>query len=104
MSKKNTNIPYSSTLGELFSFSPVFGKKMTVDFNTPEVSSLGGLLLMRESELKVGILSSLSSCLRDDRNPFLIHHTYNEIMTQRVFQIASGYEDCNETVFVMMMC
>lgn len=96
MSKNNQKISYSSMQGELFSFSPVQGKQIVVDFDSPEVSSLGGLLLMRESEREVGILSSLSSCLRDKRNPLLIHHTYNEMIIQRVFQIASGYEDCDD--------
>lgn len=43
MSKNNKNISYSSTQGELFSFSPVSGKKISVDFDSPEVSSLGAV-------------------------------------------------------------
>lgn len=65
MSKNNQKISYSSTQGELFSLSPVQGKQIVVDFDSPEVSSLGGLLLMRESKREVVIRSSLSSCLRE---------------------------------------
>lgn len=54
MSKNNQKISYSSTQGELFSLSPVQGKQIVVDFDSPEVSSLGGLLLMRESKLEDG--------------------------------------------------
>lgn len=57
---------------ELFSFSPINGKQVSINFHSPEVSPLGGLLLMHESEREVGIISSLTDCLTDKRKPFLL--------------------------------
>ena len=38
------------TFPTLFELEPVAGKKVTVDFSAPELSSLGGLSLVREYE------------------------------------------------------
>lgn len=93
ISQNNVSIQRDS---ELFSFSPVYHKPVRVAFTSPMVSSLGGLFLVRECEQHVGIVSSLTNSLIDKRNPYLIHHTYNEMMTQRIYQITSGYEDCDD--------
>lgn len=56
----------------------------------------GGLLLLREFDQRVGFIDRLNGCIRDDRSAFLIRHTYKEILTRRIFQIACGYEDAND--------
>ncbi len=53
-------------------------------------------MLMRESALSKDLLCSISNCIQDNRQPYLIHHTLQELISQRVFQIAAGYEDADD--------
>ena len=69
---------------------------MELGFTGADISSDGGLLLLRECEQHTGILQSLTSCLRDERHPSYIRHGFSEMLTQRVFQIAAGYEDADD--------
>lgn len=78
---------------ELF---PVSNKKTELSYTGEQISSDGGLLLLREVENQVGLISRLSSCITDVRDERYIDHTIKELITQRVFQIAAGYEDCND--------
>ncbi len=79
---------------ELF---PVAGKKIEVTFTGERISSDGGLLLLREVENQIGIIKNASSGIDDWRDQRYIDHTIEEMLTQRVFQIAAGYEDCNHS-------
>ena len=58
-------------------------------------SDCGGLLL-REVEKRIGILRQFAACFTDYRNPDLIEHTVEELIAQRVFGLALGYEDLND--------
>src|SRR5665811_236887 len=60
------------------------------------ISSDGGLLLLRELDSRLNLLSSASNCIRDERDQRYIDHSVKELLAQRVFQIAAGYEDCND--------
>lgn len=75
---------------------PVSNKKVELSFSGERISSDGGLLLLREVESQLGILERISSCITDVRDSRYIDHTLKEMITQRVFQIAAGYEDCND--------
>lgn len=92
---KNTTVP-SCEQGVLFNIAPVIGKRVEVSFTGSDISSDGGLLLLKECEQQAGILRSISSCLKDERHQSYIDHSYEEMLTQRVFQIAAGYEDAND--------
>ena len=71
-------------------------KEVQIAFTAPDLSSDGGLLLAAKAEKATGIIASLSSCVRDWRNPDLIHHTIDDQIRQRVLQIAAGYEDADD--------
>jgi hypothetical protein len=75
---------------------PVSGKQVELSFTGDQVSSDGGLLLLRELESRLGLIDRISSCITDNRDQRYIDHTIKEMITQRVFQIAAGYEDCND--------
>lgn len=75
---------------------PVSNKKVELSFSGERISSDGGLLLLREVENQLGLLEHISSCITDTRDSRYIDHTLKEMITQRVFQIAAGYEDCND--------
>ena len=61
-----------------------------------DIASDGGAILIAEADRKLGLTSKLAACLRDDREPTKIQHAVAEMIAQRVYQIACGYEDCND--------
>jgi hypothetical protein len=75
---------------------PIRGKNIELSFNGDRISSDGGLLLLRELDSQLNLLSSASNCIRDERDKRYIDHSVKELLAQRVFQIAAGYEDCND--------
>jgi len=78
---------------ELF---PVSSKKIELSFSGDQIGSDGGLLLLREVERQIGLIDNISGCISDNRDQRYIEHTIQELLIQRVFQIAAGYEDCND--------
>lgn len=78
-----------------FSFEKTFcGKKIRMDFNAPDLSSNGGLMLFLGMDC--GLLDKIADCISDWRQPGLIHHSIGDMIRQRVGQIACGYEDAND--------
>jgi hypothetical protein len=78
-------------------FPSVHGKKVVADFAGGVVTSDAGLLLLRETERSVGIISRLTGCVKDTRDQRYVDHTMRELITQRVMQIACGYEDADDS-------
>ena len=67
-----------------------------IDFNGGEMSSDAGLLLLREVEKQTGIIKALASVVTDNRDSRYVSHQTSALLTQRIFQIAAGYEDAND--------
>jgi len=82
---------------QLFLFKDISNKKIEVDFNGGEVSSDAGLLFLREVENRIGLISKMTNCLQDRRHPGYIKHRLLDLLKQRIFQIACGYEDGNDS-------
>ena len=70
--------------------------KVEADFEGGNVSSDGGLLLLREVDRRLDVLGRASRCLRDDRDPSRILHTQESQLRQRVLGLIQGYEDLND--------
>jgi hypothetical protein len=85
-----------NSFSTLFDLSSVCKKPIEISFTAEKISSDGGLLLLREIEGRNGILQSIANCIQEDRHPGYIKHSKNSMLTQRVFQIAAGYEDAND--------
>ena len=75
---------------------PIGDKKIELSYSGEQISSDGGLLLLREVENQTGLIYGISSCITDIRDLRYVDHSITELITQRVFQIAAGYEDCND--------
>ena len=60
------------------------------------MSSDGGVLLLRELDRSLGLTRQVAACFQDRRNPDLIVHTVPELVAQRTFGLALGYEDLND--------
>lgn len=73
-----------------------FQGKIVLDFNGGETTSDSGLLLLREFDGQLALTKRLSGLFDDWRNPDLIEHHSREMLCQRIYQIAAGYQDCND--------
>ena len=69
---------------------------VVIRFDAPDISSDGGVLLLREVDERLGLTAAMAACLPDERDPTRVVHSRPEQVRQRTFQIALGYEDCND--------
>ena len=77
-------------------FASISGKKVTADFTGGEVTSDAGVMVMRETANKIGIIEQLAQAIHDERHQSYVKHELLELLTQRIFQIICGYEDAND--------
>lgn len=76
---------------------PMLGpRQVLADFDGGEISSDGGALLLRETERLTGVIRQFAACFTDHRNSDLTEHTLEELIAQRVYALALGYEDLND--------
>jgi hypothetical protein len=77
-------------------FASCQGRKVQADFEGGEVSSDGGLLLLREVDRRLGMLKRAAKLLPDGRQSGKVRHSMDSIVRQRVLALAQGYEDLND--------
>ncbi|NUN66263.1 hypothetical protein HCU40_16255 [Pseudanabaena biceps] len=68
-------------------------KRLEVKFSGEQLSSDGGILLARQAEEKVKIIQGMTERISDTQEQHKIRHSMEQLIQQRVLQIASGYED-----------
>lgn len=81
---------------ESFGFHPLFHRELRVGFDGGNISSDGGGLLLREVEKRTGIIAQFTRCFQDGRDADAVEHTVEELVGQRVYGLAMGYEDLND--------
>jgi len=77
-------------------FASAGKREVVAEFNGGTISSDGGALLLRETNRRINLLGRFSQCFLDGRNPALIEHRIEEMLAQRVYGLALGYEDLND--------
>jgi hypothetical protein len=80
------------------SFSSYKSKKVEVNFNGGDVTSDGGVLLLREIDRKLGLTKQISKLIPDERDQRYVDHSIEKILAQRIYGIALGYEDNNDHI------
>ena len=75
---------------------PDFDRSILVDFRGARISSDTDFLLLREMDERFDIIDPKSDCLEDRRSAVHTRHSLVQMIRQRVYQIAAGYEDCKE--------
>ncbi|MBA0088453.1 MAG: IS1380 family transposase, partial [Acidobacteria bacterium Pan2503] len=81
---------------EAFRFAAHFSRRVEAGFTAGHVSNDGGALLLRQAERKINLLGRLAGCFGDGRNQERIEHTVEEMLAQRIYGLALGYEDLND--------
>jgi len=77
-------------------FQDIGKREVIGQFNGGAISSDGGSLLLREVEKRTRIIEKFSECFDDHRDKKRIEHTVNELLCQRIYGLALGYEDLND--------
>jgi len=77
-------------------FHPLRKREVRGRFDGGAITSDAGGLLLREVEKRTGIIRQFAACFRDQRDPARIEHTVEELVAQRVYALALGYEDLND--------
>lgn len=67
-----------------------------VSFTGGHFTADGGALLLADVERATGILQQTALCFTDHRDPALIEHSVRELLAQRIYGLALGYEDLND--------
>ena len=78
---------------EAFEFAPHFSRRVEAGFTAGQISSDGGALLLRQTERRIKLLGRLAGCFGDGRRPLLVEHRLVEMLSQRIYGLALGYED-----------
>ncbi len=75
---------------------PFGSRTISANFDGGNLSSDAGLLLMRQVDRKLGLTKLLADCIRDGRDQSKVKISTHQMLCQRAFGIALGYEDCND--------
>ena len=81
---------------EAFRFAAHFSRRVEAGFTAGQVSSDGGTLLLRQTDGRINLLGRLAGCFSDARNQEQVEHTVAEMLAQRIYGLALGYEDLND--------
>jgi hypothetical protein len=79
-----------------FGFQAHHGRQVTAQLDGSTLTSDAGGLLVRETDRRLKLLDRLATCFLDGRDPARIQHSIAELISQRVYGLALGYEDLND--------
>jgi len=65
-------------------------------FDGGSMTSDGGVMLLGATDRKLGLMEAAARCIADPRNPLLIKHDVADMLRQRVYGLALGWEDLND--------
>ncbi len=73
-----------------------FQSTIVLDFNGGQITSDSGLFLLRQFDEQLAFTKKLRGLLNDWRHPGFIEHSTDQMLCQKIYQIAAGYEDCDD--------
>jgi hypothetical protein len=79
-----------------FQFAAHFSRRVVAEFSAERLTTDGGVLRLRQVDRRIQLLSRLTSCFVDQRDPLRVEHRVAEMVAQRVYGLALGYEDLND--------
>jgi len=81
---------------ELFKYPAFDRRKIEASFTGGDVSSDGGVMLLRQADKRLGFVQALDGAMKDTRDPNFITHEQKDLLKQRIYGLALGYEDLND--------
>jgi AcrR family transcriptional regulator len=95
-SSKDGGLLVANSTTQSVLFPELFDRPLIARFDRPHASSDGGAILLKAADRRLGLLDALAGCLRDTRDPAKVRHGLDELLAQRVYGLACGYEDAND--------
>ncbi|MFQ5959386.1 MAG: IS1380 family transposase [Alphaproteobacteria bacterium] len=78
------------------SFPSCKGRRVEAEFTGGDVSSDGGVLLLRQADRRLGLTAGVAAALGDRRRTASCRHSLVSLLRQRIYGLALGYEDLND--------
>jgi hypothetical protein len=79
-----------------FEFAAHFSRQVVARFDGGTLTTDSGGLLLRETDRRLNLLPRFAECFLDGRNPVFVEHSVEQLVSQRVYGLALGYEDLND--------
>jgi hypothetical protein len=79
-----------------FGFEASGRREIVARFDGGTISSDGGAFLLRQTDRRLNLLPRLAECFLDGRNQEQVEHSILEMLSQRIYGLALGYEDIND--------
>lgn len=73
-----------------------FSRQVVAQFDGAQMSTEGGALLLRQADREITLLQRVARCFTDARDPERVEHRLHEMLAQRIYGLALGYEDLND--------
>ena len=83
-------------VNQAFLFDDLGPRHVQADFSGGTLSTDAGALLLRQVDANLGLAVEFAQCFYDTRNPLWVDHSVPELLRQRLFGTALGYEDIND--------
>jgi hypothetical protein len=77
-------------------FQDLGSRQVVADFSGGTLSSDGGVLLLRQVAAQLGLTRSLAQGFSDARQQVYVDHSVQQLLAQRFYGLALGYEDLND--------
>ena len=77
-------------------FPELFDRPLTASFDVPNASSDGGAVLLKAADRRLGLIPRLADALIDERQQGKVRHGVADLLGQRIYGLALGYEDAND--------
>ena len=81
---------------EILSFPALNYRKIQAEFSGGDITSDGGVLLLRQMDKQLGLMESINHILHDPREQDQVTHSQLSLLKQRVYGLCLGYEDLND--------
>jgi hypothetical protein len=94
--KKETASAMTDCNQSSFGFEACGKREIVARFDGGTISSDGGALLLRQTDQRLNLLPRLAECFLDSRDPERVKHSVLEMLSQRIYGLALGYEDIND--------
>ncbi len=85
-----------STTTPCLLFPDLFDRPLTATFDVPNASTDGGAVLLKAADRRLGLIPRLAAALVDERQPGKVRHGIADLLGQRIYGLALGYEDAND--------
>lgn len=77
-------------------FPELLDRSLRVAFDDPAGTSDGGAILLKAIDRQLGLTETMVAAVADKRQPGKVRHSLHDLVRQRVYGLACGYEDAND--------